>query len=110
VTLDTTVQDGTFYHVTTGDALASIFSHGIDPSYSKGKLKVTWLVSRYKIAWAILHVSYSHQAIVDDIYVCRVNVDWGAIKRSNKAGVVYTYDLLPVDDISPAMWFAEGLI
>lgn len=79
------------YHVTPNTTHDSITRQGVEPIYSRGKMRVSWWVDRSRLMWAIAHVSAKHQVSVDklDIWVTTE----GNIKNKRCApwkGVFYT--------------------
>jgi hypothetical protein len=99
----------TLYHVTTGNVLESIQDQGIMPEYSVSKFKVSWFVTRVKVPWAILHVLSRHVALMDDIFVCPVLVEWDAMRNCGKEGVFYTQKTFKIEYPSPAIWFIQEM-
>ncbi len=99
---------GVLYHVTPAENARSIEASGIDPKYSRGKMRAVWLVNKGNILWSVAHVSSQHHAPVDELVICACLIDWSDMKRMNRVGFYYTYEIVIVESISPAIFFIEG--
>ena len=69
------------YHTTLKANLDSIRQHGLNPEFSKGKIKGIWLCTASKRLWSILHVQKRHNAPLDDIAVIAVKVRRSRLTR-----------------------------
>lgn len=69
----------TLYHATLRENLDSIMARGIDPAFSKGKLKACWFHTSSKSAWAILHTQKRHRST--DIIIIEVEIPRAWITR-----------------------------
>jgi hypothetical protein len=97
------------YHVTTVRNLKSILDDGIDPEMSAGMLEASWYVERAKVLWSIAHISARHEIPTSEVYVCRAQVNFSLMKRTNQPGVYYTFSRFGVEDVSPASYYFEGV-
>lgn len=61
------------YHVTLNRNVSSIKDRGIDPSFSKGKLIVSWFVDFEHIQWALVKMSLKHKVPVSDMVIFEIN-------------------------------------
>lgn len=99
---------GVLYHVTPTEHIDSIDGEGIDPSYSRGKLKASWYVNKQNIQWAILHVSLKYNVPVRDITVCATLIDWEHMRRTCQPGRYFTQHLYHPESFTPASFFIEN--
>lgn len=60
-----------YYHWTHRDNVPSILTNGLDPNYSRGKLKSNWFCDFDKVAWALKHVSDNHGWSADELVLIR---------------------------------------
>lgn len=96
------------YHVSPTRNTVSISEHGIDPSYSTGKLEASWYVSKNRVLWAIAHCSARHDEPVNELTVHVVEVPAGCkIRRTSLDGVMWLTDTMQVIKSSPAAWFLD---
>lgn len=95
------------YHVTIADNVQSILETGIQPKYSRGKLKASWYVNKSNIQWAILHVASRHHEYIENVVVIAVAEDWTAFKRTNKLGVYYSLQDIEAETVSSAGMFID---
>jgi len=79
------------YHVTPNTTRDSITRQGVEPIYSRGKMRVSWWVDRSRLMWALAHVSAKHQVSVDKLDIW-VTTDKQIKNRHRSAwqGVFYT--------------------
>lgn len=74
-----TIETGNIevFHVSPKENLTSILNKGVLPQLSRGREKVSWWVTREKMAWALAHVSARHSVAVDslDVFPAFVNVE-----------------------------------
>jgi len=75
------------YHVSPSENNSSIFEGGIDPAYSKGKLKASWFVNDDMLMWAIAHVSGRHSVNANLISVWIADIPETSTKRTRWTGV-----------------------
>ncbi len=99
---------GVLYHVTRAEVAHLIEQEGIDPAKSRGKMQASWYVRKNEIQWSICHVSSQHHTSVDELVICAVLVDWKDMRRMNRPGFYYTYEVYRPESISPAIFFIEG--
>ncbi len=87
-----------FFHVSPARNLRSINRFGILPSMARQGMRVSWLVSRSKVAWAINHVRDRHS--VADVVVFRIVVERTSLIRRRRG--VWTTDsaVLPSQIVS----------
>jgi hypothetical protein len=83
----------TFYHATPTRNLPSILEVGLDPAYARGRLRVVWLHSRGRRAWAIPHVAERHNVPVEAVSIITVRVPRSWLVR-RKRGVWTCRDLI----------------
>lgn len=76
------------YHVTLASNLESIASTGVDPEFSQGARKLSWWVTRDKLAWAIAHCSLRHDCKVNDLVVVSIFRPLKKGSRTRWAGVM----------------------
>jgi hypothetical protein len=88
MTSQTSAAEGILYHVTTRLNVRSIGEHGIDPSFSLGRLPQCWYVTPNKCLWALSHVSARHSVAVDDLVIAVV--PYGQHFRRTHLKEVYT--------------------
>jgi hypothetical protein len=75
------------YHVTLTANLPSIQLGGLDPTRSKGKRPLVWLVTASRIHWAIAHCCMRHNCSVGALTVCQVTTDQSKLVRTRLRGV-----------------------
>jgi len=86
----------TLYHCTPAKNLLSILSHGLQPKAAKGRLKVVWLCSPSKLAWALNHLADQKGLQIEEFSVLKVAMFPGElIKR--RIGIWYTTVHVPPD-------------
>jgi hypothetical protein len=91
------------YHLTTYNAAKSIIDAGfIDPAFSQGRQKVNWYVSSRLISWAIPHVCQRHEAELEQIVIFTVKTPATDMRRSNKRGIYYCGEKIPIIEMSSA--------
>jgi hypothetical protein len=95
-----------YYHVTTYDVAKRIIDCGyVDPEFTQGRRKVSWLVSRTKASWAMAHVMQRHEVTLQELAVLTVSFYGPPLVKSNRRGVYATKIKLPATEmISAAMW------
>lgn len=97
------------YHVTPEENVFLINKNGIDPRYSRGKMKASWYVSRRNIEWAIIHTSVGHHEPIENLVVCAVHVMGNDMYKFNRPGFYYTYKAHQIESASPAMFFLHSI-
>jgi hypothetical protein len=84
----------TLYHCTPSVNLLSILSHGLQPKASRGKLKVVWLCSASKLAWALNHLAEKKGKEIQEFSVLKVQVYRTELVRRRR-GIWYTTCHIP---------------
>lgn len=97
------------YHVSIALNQESIETYGVDPDFSKGKLRVSWYVNWKRLQWALLHVSARHCVPVNHLIVCTCYVPIGNTKCTRLHGVYFVYKSQPITHIRTANEFIERL-
>lgn len=86
------------YHWTHESNLGSIITHGVDPSFSEGKLLASWFCGPSRLGWALCHVANRHGWDPDEMICLRIEVDSSTLKRTCNTGVwTRTVATLPGD-------------
>lgn len=96
-----------YYHVTTTHNLLGIMATGIDPAYSRGRMKVSWYVRRARVAWAVLHVVQRHAVALSDIIILGVDVHDYMIRRHGR-GLHYCREVVPPECIRSAVTWVDA--
>ena len=97
------------YHITVEDFVYSINVRGIDPLYSRGKMKASWYVSKHNIQWAIIHTSVGHHEPVESLVVCAVHVMGKDMFKFNRPGFYYTFKAHVIESATPALFFLHSI-
>ena len=69
------------YHATLKSNLESIHEKGINPSFSRGAVKVIWLHTRSKTEWAKLHAAKRYSVPVAEIVIIAVEIPRSRLTR-----------------------------
>jgi hypothetical protein len=93
------------FHVTPAYNVPLIALGMIDPSFSRGKLRASWYVSKKRICWAIAHTAARHSVLVEDLMIAAVVVTRSEMKRSHIKGMYYTYSRYKPETFTPAIDF-----
>ncbi len=84
----------TVFHITLKENLSSILDNGFNPDLSKGHLKASWFVDRYRIKWAIRHTLEKHPHLTpNDLVIIRAELKRGErkhLKRFHQKGLFYS--------------------
>jgi hypothetical protein len=82
------------YHVTPKKNRMSIYTLGINPSFSRGSAKRSWWCSYGRLQWAIAHVAAQHGVREDQIIVFVHPFHHKQIKKFSVTGVYYTKNVV----------------
>jgi hypothetical protein len=93
------------FHVTPESNIPSILMAGISPSYCTGRMACSWYVAKFRIEWALLHLSVHYQLSVDKFQVCAVLVDSIDMYKFFQPGYYFTYKTYKIESATPAMHF-----
>jgi hypothetical protein len=81
----------TLYHVTHADNLASILEKGgIDPKFSKGKLRRAYYVEKAYVEWAMSHTCVKHHWAIENLVILRIKARAPDFSRMNWPGLLFT--------------------
>jgi RNA:NAD 2'-phosphotransferase (TPT1/KptA family) len=83
------------YHATPSENLESIGRSGLCCSRSQGKMKVVWLHTPDRSAWAMIHTVRRHGGRVQDVVVLEVDVCECAVRRHASGLYYHLADVLP---------------
>lgn len=97
------------FHVTPQENVARIQYAGIDPRFSKGKMMVSWYVSKRYIEWAVIHCSVQHHVYPDEMAVISVLADGKDLVSFFTPGRYYSNVIQKAETVTPAMFFLHTL-
>ena len=69
------------YHATLKSNMQSISQDGLLPHKGTGRIKATWLHTKSKQAWAVLHTQQRHNARLDEIVIIEVDLPRSHLTR-----------------------------
>lgn len=100
------------YHVTLASNASSILENGIDPSYSSGKMQVSWYVSKHRIEWAVLHLSLLYHVLPEDLCICACCVEPKHLSVFMQPGRYYSKSVIHPESVVGVMefFFPQGEI
>jgi RNA:NAD 2'-phosphotransferase (TPT1/KptA family) len=81
-------------HWTPARNLASIMREGIDPSYSRGSMKVVWACVRKLDWWAAAHIATCHGVHPDDLVGLVIDTRTVPLRRMPNDGVWTTTEVV----------------
>lgn len=93
------------FHVTPESNLANIRINGLDPKYSTGVFKRSWLVQKKKLEWAIIHTSARHDLPTDKLYIFIFDAHRDTVTRFATPNVYYSTHILMPEDHFPAIQY-----
>jgi len=97
------------YHVTTYEVAKRIIDDGyVDPKRSQGRQKVSWMVAKSKVSWAMAHVCHRHQCGIADLVVFTVRRSKTGTIKGSRRGIFASRLRLPIIEMaSAAMWLSR---
>lgn len=71
-------------HATPTRNLKSILSQGLLPAFARGRLKVVWLHTPGRSAWAVAHVAGRHRVAASSVALLTLAVPRSALRRARR--------------------------
>jgi hypothetical protein len=94
------------YHATPGSNDPSIRKWGLLTARSQGKMRVVWLHTADRSAWAVLHTLRRHGGKAEDVIVYECDVPECGLRRFQD-GLYYFLDNVHPSEIGRAITFEE---
>jgi hypothetical protein len=88
------------YHATLARNWTSIRTQGLLCGLSQGKMRVVWLHTEDRSAWAMLHTVRRHGGRVEDVVVISVEVGENALRRHQSGLYYHVADVLPAEIVA----------
>jgi len=95
------------YHVTPTDNTNSIVLEGLNPRFSQGKQHLVWVVSKWRITWAIAHCAARHRKHIEELSVVVVDINTNLVRRTHFEGVFVSPHILQIEGHSEAVNFLD---
>lgn len=95
-----------YYHVTSAENLMKILSsEGINPEFSRGKIKGSWYVQYGWVSWAIAHTAQKQQMKISGLVVCKVRAQARMMHKMHAEHLYFTKHVyMPIETVSAAVW------
>lgn len=96
------------YHVTPVKNIPSILKGGIDPTFSEGRMKVSWFAESEALLWALAHVAQRRKTTMQELCIFECHIERADLTRTRWRFVYNNANLTPVEALkhtrSAAYW------